>query len=85
MKAIGIFEVKAKISAICETVRETHEPVLITKRGIPMVRIIPLENTQKKSNIWNQRQEFIENNGLFTEELTLPARKEETIFNLFDD
>ena len=73
MKAIGIFKVKTKISEIYETVKETHEPVLITKRGVPMVRIIPIENQGGKFNIWSQRQEFINTNGLFTEDLNLPS------------
>ena len=85
MKAIGIFEVKTKISEICETVKETHEPVLITKRGIPMVRIIPIENPEKKSNIWSRRQKFINSNGLFTEDLILPLREVDTINNPLDN
>lgn len=85
MKAIGIFEVKAKISEICETVKETHEPILITKRGIPMVRIIPIENPEEKSNIWNLRKIFIDNNGLFTEELILPSREVDTVINPLND
>ncbi|MCK5198308.1 MAG: type II toxin-antitoxin system Phd/YefM family antitoxin [Spirochaetales bacterium] len=85
MKAIGIFEVKTKISEICETVKETHEPVLITKRGKPMVRIIPIDESDEKSNIWNQRQKFIDNNGLFSEELILPSREVDTIINPLDD
>ncbi len=85
MKAIGIFEVKAKISEICETVKETHEPILITKRGVPIVRIIPIENTGKQSNIWNTRQKFINNYGLFTEELSLPSRGIDKVINPLDD
>ncbi len=60
-------------------------PVLITKRGIPMVRIIPIEGPEKESNIWNIRQKFVETNGLITEELPLPSRKVETIINPLDD
>ena len=85
MKAIGIFEVKTKISELCETVKKTHEPILITKRGIPMVRIIPIESPENQSNIWNMRQKFIDGNGLFTEEITLPPRRVETIINPLDD
>ena len=85
MKAIGIFEVKTKISEICETVKETHEPILITKRGVPMVRIIPIENQDTNSNIWNKRRNFLKNNGLFQEELALPSRTVNKIFNPLDE
>ena len=85
MKAIGIFEVKTKISELCETVKETCEPILITKRGIPMVKIIPLKNLEHQSDIWNQRTVFVNAQGLITEELPLPTRKAETATNLLDD
>ncbi len=85
MKAIGIFEVKTKISEICENVKENCEPVLITKRGIPMVKIIPLENPEKQSSIWNRRAEFISAHGLITEKLPLPTRKVEKTTNPLDD
>lgn len=85
MKAIGIFEVKAKISEICETVKETKEPVLITKRGVPMVRIIPIENQNTKSNIWNKRIKFLNGNELLNEDLTLPSREVDRIINPLDE
>lgn len=76
---------KTKISEICETVKESCEPILITKRGVPMVKIIPIENSEKQSNIWNQRQKFLNINGEITEELPLPSRKIDTIINPLDD
>ncbi len=42
MKTLGIFEVKTKLSQVCEEVAETHEPVIVTKRGKPLVRITPV-------------------------------------------
>ncbi|MCD6396695.1 MAG: type II toxin-antitoxin system Phd/YefM family antitoxin [Spirochaetaceae bacterium] len=85
MKTVGIFEVKAKISEICETVKETQEPILITKRGEPMVRITPIENSKEKSNIWNRRKKFLRNNGLFNEDIILPSREVDLIINPLDN
>jgi len=45
MKTVGIFEAKAKLSEICERVASNKESVLITRRGKPLVRIDPLEET----------------------------------------
>ena len=45
MKTVGIFEAKTKLSQLCEEVAETHEPVLVTRRGTPFVRIDPLEDS----------------------------------------
>lgn len=42
MKTIGIFEAKTKLSDICAQVAATGEPVLVTRRGHPMVRIDPI-------------------------------------------
>jgi len=44
-----------------------------------------LKNEQKNSNIWKLREKFINNNGLFNEELTLPFRKVDKIINPVDD
>ena len=44
MRTVGIFEAKTKLSEICEKVAETHEPVTVTKRGKPLVRIDPIES-----------------------------------------
>ncbi len=85
MKSMGIYEVKTKISEICEAVKETQEPILITKRGIPMVRIIPIENKDIKSNIWNKRKKFLTGNIIFNEDFSLPPRKVEKYINPLDD
>jgi prevent-host-death family protein len=44
VKSIGIFEIKSKLSEICHEVALTGEPIAITKRGKPLVRILPAED-----------------------------------------
>ncbi len=44
MKTVGIFEAKTKLSEICEEVATSHESVLVTRRGTPLVRIDPVES-----------------------------------------
>lgn len=44
METIGIFEAKAKLSEICEHVASSKEPMVVTRRGKPLVRILPLED-----------------------------------------
>lgn len=43
MKLIGMFEAKTHLSEICEQVAATREPVTVTKRGRPIVRIDPVD------------------------------------------
>ena len=61
MKAVGIFEAKAKLSEICAHVAETREPVLVTRRGEPLVRIDPLEAAPKR--IKERRGEYMARYG----------------------
>lgn len=44
MKTVGMFDAKARLSEICEQVAASHEPVTVTKRGRPLVRIDPIES-----------------------------------------
>ncbi|MGH9470750.1 MAG: type II toxin-antitoxin system Phd/YefM family antitoxin [Terriglobia bacterium] len=43
MKKIAAAEFKARCLAIMEDVRATREPVLITKRGRPVAKLVPAE------------------------------------------
>jgi prevent-host-death family protein len=44
MKTAGIFEAKTKLSELCDEVARTGEPVLVTRRGKPLVRIDPIDD-----------------------------------------
>ena len=75
METIGIFEAKTRLSEICERVSKTNEPILITKRGIPLVKIDPIKkNENNQSEIWNLRKKFIKDNGQINDELDIPER-----------
>lgn len=86
MNTIGIFEAKSKLSQICEQVHETHEPVLITKRGMPLVKIEPITSrSQAPSEIWERRKAFLECYGEFPE-FDLPGRGSDGKYrNPFDE
>lgn len=43
MKKMGAGEFKARCLAVMEKVRTTREPVLITKRGRPVVKLVPAD------------------------------------------
>lgn len=42
MNMVGIFEAKTKFTALCEEVVRTGLPVMVSKRGRPMVLLAPL-------------------------------------------
>jgi prevent-host-death family protein len=76
MKAIGVFEVKNKLSEICETVARTSEPVLVTRRGEPLVQIQPISNPGEKSSVWSTVKESRKKYGPLKDEddFELPPR-----------
>jgi len=43
MKKIAAGEFKAKCLALMEDVRATRQPILITKRGKPIAKLVPAE------------------------------------------
>jgi prevent-host-death family protein len=59
MKDVGIFEAKTKLSELCEVVHRTGESILVTRRGKPFVRSVPLEEpSDTGSAVWEARERF---------------------------
>ena len=86
METVGIFEAKTKLSQICKQVAQTKEPVLITVRGVPLVKIDPIVNKEgNKPDIWEIRRDFIKKNGQFEQDFDLPVRSKEIFLNPLDD
>jgi len=77
MKTIGMFEAKAKLSEICQRVASTGEPVLVTRRGVPLVRIDPVEEKGGASEVWEAAAEYRKAHRI-TEDLELPPREIDT-------
>lgn len=44
MKKIAAGEFKARCLALMEDVRSTREPLIITKRGKPVAKLVPIED-----------------------------------------
>ena len=62
MKQIGIFDAKTRLSEICEEVAATLEPVTVTKRGKPLVRIDPLSSGEM--TIRERREAYMASHGV---------------------
>jgi prevent-host-death family protein len=43
MRSVPVGEFRARCSAILEGVRATREPIVITKRGRPVAKLVPVE------------------------------------------
>lgn len=45
MRTIPAAEFKARCLVLMENVRKTREPVVITKRGKPVAKLVPVDNS----------------------------------------
>ena len=84
MNTLGIYEAKTKLSEICERVAQTGEPVVVTRRGVPLVQIRPVGSVDGTgSTVWELRDRFVEEHGDLDVDLELPPRTVERRGNLF--
>lgn len=74
MNTLGIYEAKTKLSEICERIAQTGEPVVVTRRGVPLVQIHPVRPDGTGSTIWALRDRFVEEHGDLEADLELPPR-----------
>ena len=78
MKTLGIFEAKTKLSEVCKEVAETHEPVIVTKRGKPLVRIGPIE--ERYPSVKERREQALAVAGSFHSERGDLAKNHDAYF-----
>lgn len=72
MKSFGLFDAKNRFSEICDQVARGGEPCTITRRGKPLVRIVPVE--ESAGSVWDTVEEARARYGPIAEELKLPPR-----------
>ncbi len=75
MKAIGLFEAKTKLSALCEKVFSSGESFCITRRGTAVAVLSPPAELLAKPSVWDRRTQLERQNGAFDEDFELPPRK----------
>lgn len=86
MKSVGVFEAKTRFSEICHEIAVSGVAITVTHRGKPLVRIEPIHNEQLKSkNVWDYRDQYVQENGPLTEEFDLPRREPQSWRNPFDE
>ena len=85
MMAIGLFEAKTKLSEICERVAAMGVPVILTRRGRPLVRIEPLKTPRgKRKSVWDRRADYEKKHGPLTEPFELPPKQKQPWRNPLD-
>jgi prevent-host-death family protein len=56
-------EFKAKCLGIMDEVKETGRPLIVTKRGVPVIEVFPARNGNKKSSILGRLEGIIKIKG----------------------
>ena len=64
MKKVSLYEAKANLSKLVQTVAEAHQSYTVTVRGKPMVRIIPIDDSFTSGDVWEERERFVSEYGL---------------------
>lgn len=72
--SVGIFEAKNRLSELCEKVALTGEPLLIRRRGEPLVRIMPLPAGEEQGSVWSTVKESAAKYGPLDEDWSVPDR-----------
>ena len=86
MNTIGLFEAKTKLSEICARVAAKGEPIVVTRRGKPLVRIDPIPVAQANAaSVWDRRDDYEKEHGRLTQDFSLPPREEQTWRTPLDD
>ena len=84
MKTIGLFEAKTKLSEICDTIARTGQPVIVNRRGKPLVGISPAVVRSRKKSVCDLRDEFIRKHGPLDMDFEIPPRRIFRRKNLLD-
>ena len=74
MKTLGLFETKNRLSEVCAQVSKTREPVVITRRGKALVKIVPIIEGDPAASVWGSVEESRSLFGPLTDDLKLPRR-----------
>ena len=78
MSPIGLFEAKTKLSEICARVAANGETVIVTRRGKPLVQIVPIESHRSRhKSVWERRAEYEKKHGRLREEFDLPPKEKQ--------
>ena len=74
MNQAGIFEVKNKLSEFCEDVASRGDPLVVTRHGKPLVKIVPYTEEEKSSSVWDSVGECQTKYGSLQDDFELPPR-----------
>lgn len=77
MDIVALYDAKNRLSEICNQVSESGQPCVISRRGQPLVKLVPIEPEDSKESVWDTVEEAQARHGQLKEDFELPERSGE--------
>jgi len=83
VEVIALYDAKNRFSEIRKQVTESGQPCVISRRGLPAVKIVPFEEADaadsmgRSASVWDTVEESQARFGKLTEEFELPERSQQ--------
>jgi prevent-host-death family protein len=77
MEPVALYDAKNRLSELCNRVVETGEACVISRRGRPIVKLVPFEEPGRAGSVWGTVEESQARYGPLGEDFDLPPRVRE--------
>jgi prevent-host-death family protein len=74
MDMVALYDAKNRLSEICNQVSTTGEPCVISRRGQPIVKLVPVDSVEQTDSVWATVAEGQAKYGQLDEEFEMPER-----------
>jgi prevent-host-death family protein len=74
METFALYDAKNRLSELCNKVTETGEPCVISRRGRPIVKIVPIDDAEGSDSVWDTVAEAQAKYGTLDADFELPER-----------
>lgn len=74
MESVALYDAKNRLSELCNKVTETGEPCVISRRGKPIVKLVPVDDMDQANSVWGTLAESQAKYGPLDDDFELPKR-----------
>lgn len=85
MESVALYDAKNRLSELCNKVTETGEPCIISRRGRPIVKLVPVSEADGASSVWESVEEAQAKYGSLDQDIELPERSRDMRPSPLDD
>lgn len=74
MESFALYDAKNRLSELCNQVAESGEPCVISRRGRPIVKLVPIDDAGSQASVWGSVEEAQAKYGPLDADVELPKR-----------